>query len=141
MMLIKEDHVRTSCTSWRREQYRHVLFPSRPGAPLPCLSSPSHSRPPRFPFYSSCPPLSPNFLGQVSIHCSCCPPYHPTPIPLDTTHGGCAVLATQLSLILVPPCHERIAWFEDPPGPLPRHFYRSGPPCDVNSNHQGRKFR
>ena len=51
-----------------------MLLPSRPGALLPCLPSPSYFRPPRFPFYSSCFPPSPHSLGRVSFHSCCCLP-------------------------------------------------------------------
>ena len=93
----------------------HGLLPSRPGAMLPCLPSPSYFRPPRFPFYSSCSP--PPRLPLVGFR-STPPVTPPFPIPLDTTHGGCAALPTPRCLILVPPHHGPLGCFED----LPRLF-------------------
>ena len=88
--MTKEDHVRTSCTTWWHEHYRHVLPPSRPGVLLPCLSFPSYFRPPQFPFYSSCSPLSPHSLGRVFCHFSC---WTRCPHSLEeNTYGGCAAL-------------------------------------------------
>ena len=67
---------------------------SRPGALLPCPPSPSYVCPPRCPLHSSCyPPPAPfpwsGFLQLLLLS--------PTsPIPMGTTHGGCAARPTQL---------------------------------------------
>ena len=71
---------------------------------LPFLPFLSYFSPPRFPFYSCCPPC-PHSSGRASFYSSCCPPF-PLFLWVPTTHSGCAVLPTQLSLILVPPYHE-----------------------------------
>ena len=134
----EKDYVRTSCTSWRHEKHRHDPLPCRPGALLPCLSSPPKFRPPPFPVYFCFPPPPRIAMTGVAYtpHVAPLPPS-----PLDTTHGVCAALPIQLWLRLVPPHHQPFGCFEDPPVPLSRLVCCSGPQSGPNSTHQGGKLR
>ena len=86
----------------------HVLLGSRPSAFLPCLPSPSYFRPPQFCFYSSCFPSSLHSLLSGIQPLLLLPP-HPPLFPWDTASPP--PLPSHLSLILVPPHHERLGCF------------------------------
>ena len=92
----KEDHTRTHCSSWRHDEcsIRDLyLLHTRPGALQPRLLPPSYFWSTEVPFAPSVGP--PPFIPSVAVPST--PHVAPlVPIPLGTTHGGCAALPTQL---------------------------------------------
>ena len=61
----------------------------------------------------------------------------PSPIALGNTQGRFPALSTQLCLIIIPPHHEPLGCFKDPPVPLPRLVNCSGPHRGLNSKTKG----